>query len=90
MTTKEIVCACGCGRKKEVKIADIKRGWGKFYSKSCKAKHQESKTHQYKNYMNRKRSKSYSEEFGGIPQFNYKGDYVGFCASGFTDDNFIF
>lgn len=36
-TTTEITCACGCGRKKEVRVADVKRGWGKFYSKSCKA-----------------------------------------------------
>lgn len=35
---KEIICKCGCGRKKEVRTADIKRGWGKYYSKSCKAK----------------------------------------------------
>jgi len=34
----EITCKCGCGRKKLVRVADQKRGWGKFYSKSCKAK----------------------------------------------------
>ena len=33
----EITCACGCGRKKEVRTADVKRGWGKYYSKRCKA-----------------------------------------------------
>lgn len=37
MSTVEITCACGCGRKKQVRTADVKRGWGKFYSKSCKA-----------------------------------------------------
>lgn len=37
---KEITCKCGCGRKKMVRVADVKRGWGKFYSKSCKAKYQ--------------------------------------------------
>ena len=36
----EIVCKCGCGRKKQVSTADVKRGWGQFYSKSCKAKYQ--------------------------------------------------
>lgn len=46
----EITCKCGCGRKKDVRLSDIKRGWGKFYSKSCKAKYQERKTGQYKNY----------------------------------------
>tara|TARA_R100001129_G_scaffold185841_1_gene175378 strand:- start:741 stop:992 length:252 start_codon:yes stop_codon:yes gene_type:complete len=49
--TKEIICACGCGRKKQVRLSDIKRGWGKFYSKSCKAKYQERRTGQYKNYL---------------------------------------
>jgi hypothetical protein len=49
--TKEITCACGCGRKKQVRLSDIKRGWGKFYSKSCKAKRQERRTGQYKNYL---------------------------------------
>lgn len=43
MSKQEIVCACGCGRKKAVRTADIKRGWGKFYSKACKAKAQAKK-----------------------------------------------
>lgn len=51
---QEITCKCGCGRKKEVKVADIKRGWGKFFSKSCKAKWQEKRTGQYAAYMERK------------------------------------
>lgn len=38
MTT--ITCLCGCGRQKEVRTADVQRGWGKFYSKSCKARYQ--------------------------------------------------
>ena len=50
---KEITCKCGCGRKKMVRTADIKRGWGKFYDKSCKAKHQERRTGQHKAYLNR-------------------------------------
>lgn len=36
----EVVCRCGCGRSKQVRVADVNRGWGKFYSKSCKARHQ--------------------------------------------------
>ena len=35
---QEITCACGCGRTKMVRVADIKRGWGKFYDKSCKGR----------------------------------------------------
>ena len=37
---KEITCACGCKRTKMVRNADLKRGWGKYFNKSCKAKHQ--------------------------------------------------
>ena len=36
----EVVCKCGCGRKKQVRTADVKRGWGLFFSKSCKARFQ--------------------------------------------------
>ncbi len=55
MTNKvEITCKCGCGRKKLVRTADVKRGWGKFFSKSCKAIHQEKRTGQYKSYLCRK------------------------------------
>ena len=46
---KEIVCKCGCGRKKSVRIADIKRGWGKYYSKSCKAKSQSARVPSWNN-----------------------------------------
>ncbi|WAS28487.1 hypothetical protein [Vibrio phage LV6] len=35
-----ITCACGCNRTREVREADVKRGWGKYYDKSCKAKAQ--------------------------------------------------
>lgn len=42
---KEIICKCGCGRKKMVRVADIKRGWGKYYSKSCKARDQATHYH---------------------------------------------
>ena len=59
---KQIVCKCGCGRKKMVRIADIKRGWGKFYSKSCKARWQESRTGQYKRLL--------SKEYGYSQTFN--------------------
>ena len=46
----EITCKCGCGRKKMVRNADIRRGWGKYYSKSCKAVDQERRTGQYARY----------------------------------------
>lgn len=34
-------CKCGsCGITFQARTADVKRGWGKFCSKSCKAKKQ--------------------------------------------------
>lgn len=33
----ERTCACGCGRKFQARAADVKRGWGLYFSKSCKA-----------------------------------------------------
>lgn len=39
-------CEC-CGKAMKVRAADIKRGWGRFCSKSCKASAQERRTGQY-------------------------------------------
>jgi endogenous inhibitor of DNA gyrase (YacG/DUF329 family) len=36
-------CQC-CGKEFEAKAADVKRGWAKFCSKSCKAIRQEQRT----------------------------------------------
>lgn len=36
----KITCKCGCGRTKMVRTADVKRGWGLYFNKSCKAIHQ--------------------------------------------------
>jgi len=39
MTT--VICANKkCHKEFQARTADVKRGWGKFCSKSCKAKHQ--------------------------------------------------
>ena len=38
-----ITCACGCGITKAVRTADVKRGWGKYLSKSHKQAHQEER-----------------------------------------------
>lgn len=43
----EVKCACGCGEKFMARIADRKRGWGKFKDKSHKAREQERRTGQY-------------------------------------------
>ena len=39
-----------CKEKFEARVADRKRGWAKFCSKSCKAIKQEKRTGQYKLY----------------------------------------
>lgn len=92
----QIICACGCGRKKMVRTADVKRGWGKYFSKSCKAKKQERKTGQCAAYYRRQNNYNgsgvdrntymrYQREHGGIPEFNRNGEYVGFQDPGFDN-----
>lgn len=51
ISKQEITCKCGCGRKRLVRTADIKRGWGKFFDKSCKAHFQEKNTGQFRAYI---------------------------------------
>lgn len=65
--------------------ADVDRGWAKFCCKSCKAVVQEKRTGQYADYIHGGVSKAtrrhYAKEYGGIPEFNRNGDYVGFRLS---------
>lgn len=42
---------CRCGKDFQARAADVKRGWGKFCSKSCKAVEQERRTGQYADYL---------------------------------------
>ena len=51
----EVLCACGCGKKFMARVADRKRGWGRFFSKSCKAKYQERHTGQYRDFLRNSR-----------------------------------
>lgn len=51
----DVKCMC-CGKLFQARTVDIKRGWGKFCSKSCKAKEQEKRTGQHKDYINGKPS----------------------------------
>lgn len=45
----EITKACECcGKPMQVRSADVKRGWGRFCSKSCKASEQARRTGQYR------------------------------------------
>ena len=63
ISKQEITCKCGCGRKRLVRTADIKRGGGKYFDKSCKARHQEQKTGQYKQYHMQNIAKEYNDFF---------------------------
>lgn len=40
---KTVECKCACGDIFYPRLSDIKRGWGKFCSKSCKARYQRIK-----------------------------------------------
>ncbi|GEM_PF-3532821 len=81
-------CQC-CGVSFRARTADVKRGWAKFCSKSCKAKKQEKRTGQFRNYLgsgvDRVTYLHYAREYGGIPQFDGRGEYVGFTAVGFDN-----
>jgi hypothetical protein len=51
-----------CRQEFQARVADRKRGWGKFCSKSCKAIHQERITDgQYKRHQERQDSDDYSD-----------------------------
>ena len=70
------ICACGCGVKFRARSSDVKRGWGKFASKSCKAKEQEARTGQYKRFLS-------SQEHGGeFVAYNHQGDMFRSDGSG--------
>ena len=47
MATVTKNCEC-CGRSMQVRSADLARGWGRFCSKTCKAREQEKRTGQYR------------------------------------------
>jgi hypothetical protein len=43
---------CHCGAMFTARVADRKRGWARFCSKSCKAVQQERCTGQYRDFLN--------------------------------------
>ena len=49
-----------CKNKFLARKADVKRGWARFCSKSCKALHQEEQTAQYAKYLKRTQRKEES------------------------------
>lgn len=92
----EVKCKC-CKQPFLARVADRKRGWGKFCSKSCKAIKQENRTGQYSNYLqkdynyrgsgvSKETYQEYQNEYGGIPQFSRNGEYEGFQEDGGFDN----
>lgn len=67
----EVKCANpSCGMLFTARVADRKRGWGKYHSKSCKAIHQERKTGAYADYIHRQHRRSE----GGYVEDNFYTD----------------
>ena len=71
--TVEVKCK-NCGEMFTARIADRKRGWGKFCSKSCKAKKQEKRTGQCKAYFERQERNDEDEDWLGHP---FEAGYFG-------------
>ncbi len=61
-----------CGVGITVRLADHKRGWGNFCSKSCKAKRQEKRTGQYRRFLNaRERPHTVGDDFDDLFYANW-------------------
>lgn len=88
MTAKMIrrKCAC-CKTEFSAREADVRRGWGRFCSKSCKAKKQEARTGQYADYLHRKnrRSDGYADHDEGKP-FAMSHEELSFGGYGDSDE----
>lgn len=93
MSTVSVKCK-NCGTMFEARMADRKRGWARFCSKSCKAKKQEQCTGQHTAYLHRQRvrdangcmtPRDFQREYGGTPVFNERGEYEGFLSGSFDN-----
>ena len=82
MTMVNRTCKCGCGKKFQARLADVRRGWGVFFSKACKAREQESRTGQYSRYQRRCRQQEDGQEGFQMSQ----GD-LAFGGYGDADEN---
>lgn len=74
---------CHCGIKFIAKLSDIKRGWAKSCSKSCATSLSNKKTGKYSKYL---KTKEYNNEFGGKPEFDKYGTYIGFTSEFFSNE----
>ena len=62
-------CAC-CGDKFDARVADVKRGWARFCSKSCKAIRQEQRTGQFAAYKEATSHQTSEPYFTNAHQFD--------------------
>lgn len=62
MTIKRSCEWIGCGKTFYAKTADVKRGWGRFCCKRCKAMEQESRTGQNARYLERRERRMRQQE----------------------------
>lgn len=67
------------------RVADRKRGWGRFCSKSCKAVKQEKRTGQHKAYLHRKNASEYCDP--AVALYDRDGEYVGFSGHNFSNED---
>jgi hypothetical protein len=79
-----------CGSAFTARTADRKRGWARFCSKSCKAVKQTQRNgYSPSNYRGsgvaRETYLHYAREYGGTPQFDNRGEYVGFTDATFDN-----
>ena len=59
--TVEVACLC-CKKPFTARVADRKRGWARFCSKSCKAIKQEARTGQYAAMLSSGSSTRYDDD----------------------------
>jgi len=74
-----------CKKPFQARAADVKRGWAKFCSKSCKAKEQEKRTGQYRALGARDadadHERAMDDSTGGWDEGGWRGDESGCVAA---------
>ena len=74
---------CRCGVTFKARAADIRRGWGKFCSKRCKAVEQERRTGQHTAFIHGQ--SQHTRRDGAV--FDRRGDMVGWVGVFDSDGN---
>lgn len=59
-----------CRKQFFARAADVKRGWGLYCSKTCKAIRQEVRTGQYRAHLEHRDADGYGGEFSNAHQFS--------------------